>query len=137
MAKKSKNKISEHGVKTKAGLLLSKFLREIAAEQTELCKGEDGEDRMVTKAEALARLVWRKALGYTETVQYHDAKTGNLGEEKLVHSPDKAMMHLLFDRIEGKTPSLDSGKNNPLTIADRVSQEGKNRINNIITDRKK
>ena len=59
--------LSEHGRRTKAGRLLSAFIRQIAEEQTEMVKDpETGEDRMASKAEALARLIWKKALGYTE-----------------------------------------------------------------------
>ena len=60
MAKKKPLKIK------KAGQLLSQFIRSIALEETELIKGADGEDQMASKAEALARLMWQRALGYVE-----------------------------------------------------------------------
>ena len=53
---------SKHGKKTKAGKLLTRFLEEIAEERTELGEG----DTLITKAEALARIIWSRALGYRE-----------------------------------------------------------------------
>ena len=68
----------ERGHKTKAGKLLSSFIRAISEEQTEFIKADGGgEDRMATKAEALARIMWKEALGYevTEAVYKSGKKT--------------------------------------------------------------
>lgn len=131
--------MNKRGRQTKAGMLLSGFIREIAQEQTELLKkentGED-EDRMASKAEALARLCWKKALGYDETVTKID-KDGKYTETVKHHEPDRTYVGLLYDRIEGRASLLTTDKDNKIPIADRVSQEGKNRINSIIKDRKK
>ena len=53
------------GDKQRAGRLLSEHLRKIAQEETEFVIHPDG-DRMVSKAEALARLMFKLALGYEE-----------------------------------------------------------------------
>lgn len=118
MAKKKE--LSERGKKTRAGMLLSNFLRQIAQEKTEVALDANGEDRMVTKAEAIARLMYKMALGYEET-----------GDEGKVikHRPDKSMIALIFDRIEGRAPMMNSDEARKKGIADRVGEEGANRIN--------
>ena len=111
---------TKRGIQTKAGQLLSRFLRDIAAEKTEVAK-VDGDDVMVTKAEAIARLMWQMALGFTE-----QRVEGN-GLVDIHHAPDRAMISLVFDRIEGKAaPMAEIGKKR--TIADKVSEQGKKRI---------
>lgn len=108
--------------RTKAGQLLSKWLRQIAEEETEFIKDDDGEDRMVTKAEAVARLIWRTALGYSEV------KIENGKEITTNYPPNRAMMNLLLDRIEGRAPvSTDMGKKKR-SVADKVSEQGAKRI---------
>lgn len=121
----SEEKKLSKGHATKAGQLLSKWLRQIAEEKTEFAKGEDsnGEDRMVTKAEAIARLIWKKALGYSEIAV--NSKGVEVTEN---HPPDRTMINLLLDRIEGRAPmSTDMGKKKR-SIADRVGEQGKERI---------
>ena len=111
----------ERGIRTRAGKLLTAFIREIAEEETEVLL--DNEDKMVTKAEALARLIWKKALGYKEVniVKGQPIDT--------IYHPDKGCMGLIFDRMEGKAPAaLDEG-DEKLTVAERVSEQGKKRIN--------
>ncbi len=109
----------EQGIRTRAGKLLSAYIRQIAEEETEFAKDED---KMVTKAEALARLIWKKALGYKEV---------NIVKGQPVdtyYHPDKGCMGLIFDRMEGKAPAaLDEG-DEKLTVAERVSEQGKKRI---------
>lgn len=118
--KKPKSKI------VRAGQLLSQFIKSIALEETELVKGADGEDRMATKAEALARLTWKKALGYTETQKDAEGKLVDI-----VHIPDKTMMAVLWDRMEGRAPLMSPDKKGGRTIADRVSEQNKKRTNKI------
>lgn len=118
-----KKKKSLLGDKRRAGLLLSSSLRTIAQEATEFIKDPEG-DRMVTKAEALARLMWKMALGWTEK---------NIGTGIVtVHAPDRGMMSLIFDRVEGRAVPVNSalGKRRPLP--NRVSDENKKRLNNML-----
>lgn len=115
--------MTEHGTRTRAGKLLTAFIREIAEEKTEVLLG--AEDKMVTKAEALARLIWKKALGYKEV---NIVKGQPLD---IIYHPDKGCMGLIFDRMEGKAPaSLDEG-DDKMTVAERVSEQGVKRINKI------
>lgn len=123
MAKKS---TSTHGIKSKAGKLLSQFLKEIAQEETEFVKDENNEDKMATKAEALARKIWRMALGWKEV----ETQDGKLVE--VMSRPDKAMMMLVFDRTEGRAPTSMSGSDQKLTTAARVSEQSKKRLNDFV-----
>lgn len=117
----NKNPKSKRGIQTRAGQLLSQFLRKIAEEKTELAKGVDGDDRMVSKAEAISRLMWKMALGYKENIVKNEVMT------ELIHPPDRAMIHLLFDRIEGRTPLMADMKPKR-TVADKITEQGKLRI---------
>jgi hypothetical protein len=127
MAKKKKSKSNPVdlllGDKMRAGTLLSSFLRKIAQESTELVADPNQGDRMATKAEALARLMWKMALGYKE----EDVKTG---KAVIVH-PDKGMMSLLFDRIEGRASMSGDLNPNKRTVADRISEQSKDRLNSL------
>lgn len=107
--------------KTKAKRLITYFLREIAEEETETVHVE-GEDRMVTKAESLARLMWKMALGYSEEKVTID------GVKTIEARPDKGMMAAIIDRTEGRAvPATGSGRE-PKPIAEKVSEQGINRI---------
>lgn len=112
----------ERGHRTRAGKLLSSFIRQIAEEETEFIKDPDGNDRMVTKAEALARLMWKKALGYVET------KIVGGEETKTTYHPDKQMIGMLYDRIEGRAPITVGDSDGKMTTAERVSEQGVKRI---------
>lgn len=115
--------MSEHGARTRAGKLLSKYIRQIAEEPTEFLKGENGvDDKMVTKAEYLARLIWKNALGFTEKRMVANVVTD------VIHSPDKGCMGLIFDRMEGRAPLMVGEGDDKLTVSERVSEQGKKRI---------
>ena len=103
--------------------ILTDFLRQIADEKTEFVELPGQEDlAIVTKAEAISRYVWKCALGWKEI--------NDKGDE-VVHEPDKAAIHLLFDRLEGKITALPlAGKKLP-SIADRVGEVSKRTLNNI------
>ena len=118
--------MNKHGKKTKAGQLLSHFLRQIAEESTELIK-DGSEDRMATKAEALARQMWKDALGYKEIEPVY--RGGELmGNKEVTHHPNRAMMELVFNRIEGRAPFAIQEGDEKITVTERVSEEGKKRI---------
>ncbi len=114
-----KNK--KHGRKTRAGKLLTRFLETIAEEVTEIIIDPvTGEDKMVTKAEALARKIWKRALGYKET----DIKTG----VESVHAPEQSKIGLIFDRIEGRAPTAGEDVKDKVPLSKRVSETGKKNI---------
>ena len=114
------------GDKVRAGRLLSEHLRKIAQEETELVKGTSNDDRMITKAEALARLMFKLALGWTEE-NFKDGK-------KKVHNPSAGMIALIWDRIEGRSVPLVGDGKQGRTLPNKVSEESKNRLNRMITD---
>ena len=114
----------DHGLRTRAGQLLSAYLREISEEETELIHDPNsGEDRMATKAEALARRIWQDALGYAEQVKDTHGVLINL-----VHPPNRAAQSILFDRVEGRAPvSVNEGAEK-MTAAEKVTEQGVKRI---------
>ncbi len=136
MAKRKSKPMNAHGTKTKAGMLLSKYIKNIADEQTEFIKDEDGDDRMATKAEALARVIWKHALGYDEVIRKINTAGAEIEVKKHIN-PNTVYIGMILDRTEGRAPLMADGKDGKLSIPDRVSQEGKNRINSIVKDRKK
>lgn len=115
--------MNKHGKKTKSGQLLSYYLRQISEEVTEFVKGSDGEDRMVTKAEKLARMIWEDALGCTKMVK---SKSGGMVET--IVAPVRAAQNTIFDRTEGRVPNSSVEGSEKLTAADKVTEQGAKRI---------
>lgn len=111
------------GDKQRAGRLLSSYLRRIAQEETEFVVHPDG-DMMVTKAEALARLMFKLALGYDEIKD--DGKV-------IVHNPSAGMIALIWDRIEGRSVPLVNGDKDGRTLPKKISEETKRRMNQLAT----
>lgn len=132
MPKGTKEK-SEHGKKTVAGRLLSKFIREILNETHDdpliKAKGEDAV--MVTKAEAIARHIVKSALGYVE--QEEVWKNGQmLGIRDVIHKPDKSFIHLVLDRMEGRVGPADlKSGSDKASLAEKVSAQGKKHLDQI------
>lgn len=125
---------SEHGKKIAAGKLLSKFIREIASEKCDdpviKAKGEDAV--MVTKAEAIARYIWRVALGWEESVDVLDRDGKKTGIRPEVHKPDKWAINMIWDRLEGRAGAADlKGGSDKASLADKVSGLGAKRVNQI------
>lgn len=118
-----KNKDRELGEKARAGTLLSSFIRTIAQEKIAI-EVEGRPPEVIMKAEALARQIWNRALGEYRTV---DSKTG-----KITHyCPDKDMIHLIFDRMEGKAGSAEDAKNKIESIPEKMSRQNKERLNKL------
>lgn len=124
MAKRKKKKET-------ANRLLTKFLDNVSREETELVQDPDGDVRMATKCEAMARLMFKMALGYKETVEkdvvVQGKKTG-IVEVDVVHPPDKQMITLVYDRLEGRVAPAEDASKRKTSIADKVSNEGVKRI---------
>lgn len=125
---KEKTDLMELGKKSRAGRVLSEYLRGIATEKTETiinpftCKQE-----IVSKAEFLARKLWDKALG---RIMRENPATGQL--EITEGDINLDCVKLLLERIEGKTginaDAVDAGKP---TTAEKVSEMNKRRLNKI------
>ena len=128
--------MSDTKKKRAASKLVTGFIRKIAEETYEdpLITGDGIDDaRMITKAEALARFMWRAALGYKEKVEVIDNKSGQVtGTKEVIHFPDKAYVTLLYDRLEGKVPIVEPEKgDSKASVADKVSREAKSRLNSL------
>ncbi len=108
----------------KAGKLLSRFIRQIAEEETEFVKDDDGGDRMATKAEALARQIWKQALGYTEM----KVVDPSLPPVEIEHQPDQKMLALLYDRMEGRAATATEDETLRPSTAQKITEQGKKRI---------
>ena len=127
MAKDKKPTVK--GTKQRAGLILSALMRSIAEEETELLKDPAGDDKMITKAEALARLIWQRGLGWVEQI-----KNDNNQAVEVVHQPDRVYVAMLLDRLEGRVAAVEPGKKEKRTVADKVGDQNKKRINAIAKD---
>ena len=124
---------SEHGKKIAAGKLLSKFIREILVETHDdpLVKARGEDAVMVTKAEAIARHVVKSALGYWEEEDVF-TKGVKTGVKNVYHKPDKSLIHLVWDRMEGRVGAADlKAGSDKASLADKVSAQGKKRLGQI------
>lgn len=99
-------------------LYISKYLKELA-EQARLVGGSGPKE---TRAQTLAKILWKKALGYTETLDD--------GKEKK-HPPSQWAIACILERLEGRVGSIDDGKDLGQTIVDRIHELTKNRLNEL------
>jgi len=106
-------------VKAPTGAILSKYLRMLALDIETM--DEDG--NLVTKAQALAALVWKHALGFEE-------QNPDDPDKKVQHRPATWAVDLLYNRIEGKIP-LAVVEEGAHSLTERVSDMGKAKINAI------
>jgi len=125
MAKKKKprenKQLLEIGQKKRAGRLLSAYLRAISQEYTEVADIATGPDkvehRIISKAEALARDMFKQAM------ECADAKL-KLEYRKLV-----------LDRIDGRPSTEDvEEEKKKAGIPERISEINKNRANRIASE---
>ena len=116
MPQTPKPKAPELGQKKRSGQLLSSFLRAIAQE-----KDENG----VSNAEAMARLIWKKSLGYKEKIEVD-------GEEvEVIHDPEVKMIELCYNRMEGKIANAEENQQRTQTLPEKVSEMNKDRLNKL------
>jgi hypothetical protein len=120
----------EKGEKQRAGTLLSNFIRQILQERTTYVDTDaktEADIKMLTKAEAIARTIIDRALGkYT----YHDEKT----DEWKVPPPDKRMLELIYDRVEGRVGTYAEEKEKQAEIPDKVSRANEKVLNQMATE---
>lgn len=84
----------------------------------------DNEGNPITREEALARLLWNMALGYTEQVRDDE---GNW--KTVVHKPVAWAMQAVWDRREGKVPTAIGEDETRVKASDRVRELAKARLN--------
>jgi len=108
----------ECGQKARAGRLLSEYLRAIGQEVDQVTK--DDTPRLISKAEALARHIWAKALP-------HKADNGADCE------PELEYIRIVLDRIEGRpgVQGKDDAEDNKESVPDRISRMNVERVNRI------
>jgi hypothetical protein len=104
--------------------LLSQKLKELAEQAVSV---EDNGDP-ISRAEALAKLIWDKALGCV-TMERDDE--GNLKERR--NKPEAWAIQFLAERMEGKAPQAVADEASGIRAADRVRDLAKDRINRIST----
>ena len=107
-------------VRAKANRLVSKYLTEMAGKEDALM--DDGEDqRLCTRAEALAQIIWKNTLGFDEVTD-----SGLL----IKHAPSLPYLRILLERMEGKVQDVSAVKSKK-SIADRIKETTKTKINDI------
>lgn len=116
----------ELGKKVRSGQILSSYLRALASEVTEVIEDDvpkgciPGPPRLVSKAERLARYIWRCALPHVD-------------DNGMMHEPSLSYVRLLLERIEGKAAVAAEDKVNDgrETVPDKVSRMNAERLNRI------
>lgn len=98
---------------------LTQFLRAIAADASTI----DDEGNLITKGEALARLLFKKALGY------HESEDPDDPSKKTYHKPEAWAMQMIWERLEGKAPMAMMDEKSGLSAEDRVSELATARLN--------
>lgn len=104
---------------------LSKYLEQIGHEIHDASYvDETGTIRPITRDEALAREIWKRALGYEQEVTNADGTVTHR-----VHSPDPKAQQFIFERREGKfiTPIEERS----ITLLEKVSEIAKDRLNEV------
>ena len=132
MAKKSKephphgDDLREAGEKQRAGRALSELIRAVGQEKTEVVLDDGpcpGPPRIISKAESLARYIWKKALP-------HKDDNGDM------HEPELEYVRITLDRSDGKpgTPRQIDESTGQESVPDRISRLNKERLNTLAAD---
>ena len=115
----------ELGQKARAGRLLSEYIRAIGCETDQVVDPDTpkgcapGMPRMVSKAEALARHIWSRALPRTDD-------DGNK------HEPDLNYIRIVLERAEGKAGTVAEEKSDTReSVPDRVARMNVERLNRM------
>jgi hypothetical protein len=85
----------------------------------------------VTKEEALARLLYKKALGWTEKRVVED-DYGNKSTVEDYHPPENWAVQAIWDRREGRpTPSQSDADKKGMSASEKVRELAKKRMSKI------
>lgn len=106
--------------KKSAEALLTDTLLSLAKEKTEPVENST---KCQTKAQALAGLIWKKALGYNET-------NGENGKVRY-YPPATWAIQIIYDRLEGKAGPPEEKAGSRPKITKRVSDLAKSRVNKL------
>ena len=102
---------------------LTNHLREMAAEAHTMV--DDGS--ILTRGEALAKLIFDKARGYTEKTVDDEGET-----KEVYHQPASWAIQLLWDRMEGKAPLAITEDDARVKVAEQVRELAKDRLNKLV-----
>lgn len=108
------------------GRALTTELKKLAAQVHTVA--DDG--TQMTRAEVLADLIWKMALGYVEKIETRDAD-GNRKIHEEYHPPVAWAMQYVFERTEGKAPQAVQEENAGMKAADKVRELSRQRLNSI------
>ena len=101
---------------------LTKHLRALAAE----IETTDNSFNLITRAEMLAMVVWKKALGWIEPAK----KQGEVVLVKeVIHKPESWAIQLIYERLEGKAPQATPDEKGRLTAAEKVTELVRTKLN--------
>lgn len=101
---------------------ITQHLREMAAVAHEML--EDG--TVMTRGEALALLLWKKALGYTER------KVDDEGDVTVTeHNPASWAIQMVYERMEGKTPLAMTEDDTKVKASAKVRELATARLNQL------
>ena len=126
------DRLSEHALRSSAGRMLTRHLTQVGQELTESNGFDDtGSPRQITKIEALARLMWKLAFGYSEETRKLDTKTGKVMLLKKYITPDKSMIELIYNRMEGKVASQEDDGQKKSPLSSRIKDQVNRRIKNL------
>ncbi len=110
--------------RAKANRLVSKYITEMATVK-DACIDDGEEARMCTRAEKLAEIIWKNALGYTEKNLKSDTE--------IIYGPSISYMKMLLERMEGKVQDVSATKSKK-SLADRVKDTTKSKLNKMAED---
>lgn len=114
----------ERGQKSRAGKMLSEYIRGIGQDVTEVILDDGpspGPPRLVSKAEAMARYIWKMALPHKD-------------DDGVTRDPDLNYIRIILDRTEGKpgVVAADTDENGGKeSVPDRISRMNADRLNRI------
>jgi hypothetical protein len=109
----------ERTLRAPTGAILSKYLRALALDVETM----DDSGDPITKAQALAKLVWQYALGFEKEDPDNPGKKTHI-------PPDWRAIDLLYNRIEGKVnlmPPEETGR----SLTEKISDLGKAKLNSL------
>ena len=99
---------------------LTKFLKELAMEAESI----DDEGETITKGKALAILLWKKALGYSEIREDEEGV-----KREVYHKPESWAGQFIYDRMEGRVPQAAADEKDGPSIADKIREISKAKAN--------
>lgn len=110
---------------------LSEWLEKIGAENCpEASAGADGTIKTQSNDEALARLLWKQALGYIETITTPEGQVAG----QRAHAPDRNSQQIILERREGKPAITEDEESKAPELVDKLSQAIVDKLNRTINE---